>query len=38
MLSREKEDDNLMRVNSKEIADELLEIGFEKTLNSKEFI
>lgn len=31
MLSREKEDDNLMRVNSKEIADELLEIGFGKT-------
>ena len=30
MLSREKEDDNLMRVGSKEIADELLEIGFGK--------
>lgn len=30
MLSREKEDDNLMRVNSREIADELLEIGFGK--------
>lgn len=31
MLSRAKEDDNLMRVNSKEIADELLKIGFGKT-------
>lgn len=31
MLSRTKEDDNLMRVNSKEIADELLKIGFGKT-------
>lgn len=30
MLSREKEDDNLMRVTSKEIAEELLEIGFGK--------
>lgn len=36
MLSREKEDDNLMRVKSKEIADELLEIGFGKTLGTWE--
>ena len=31
MLSRAKEDDNLMRINNKEIADELLKIGFGKT-------
>ncbi len=31
MLSREKADDNLIRVKSKEIADELLEIGFGNT-------
>lgn len=28
LLSREKEDDNLIRIESKEIAEELLEIGF----------
>ena len=32
MLSREKADDNLIRVKSKEIADELLEIGFGNTI------
>jgi hypothetical protein len=32
MLSREKVDDNVIRVKSKEIADELLEIGFGNTI------
>lgn len=32
LLSREKEDDSLMRIQSRDIADELLEIGFKKSI------
>ena len=34
LLSGEKADDSMMRVESKEIADELLEIGFTRRISS----